>query len=179
MNQSDFTKLADRLRRLADLVETRGEKALRVASQWTQARHPNSVGAGDPDFTPDAPDKRDRLDPRRHARLVANFGRLDADVATLTGLILDTVPRAPDKARDGELDENEGWCKSCYRIGMFTPEHCHADGRVKHKALCSWCASFRTENGVLPPEALLRKRRDGKKITEADVAEALGRKKAS
>lgn len=175
MNATDLSKLADRLDRLAELVRTRGGKALTVAAEWTSARHPNTVGSGG-DVSFDR-DKRDRLDPRRHQRLVANFGRLDADVATLTGLILDTVPREPDKPRDDEC--GEGWCTSCWKVRLLSPEHTHTDGRVKHKGLCSWCASFKTANGVTPPESLLRKRRDGKKITEADVDQALGRKRAS
>lgn len=177
MNERDMTRLAERCRDLARHIEERGTTALRVAAQWTNPRHPDMVGAGDPDSEPQDRDKRDRLDPMRHARLVAGFGRIDAAVATLAWLILDTVPRAPDKPSDDDV--GEGWCSSCWRIRWLSPEHQHPDGRPKHKALCSWCASFKKAQGQLPPESLLRKRRDGRRISDADVARALGKARAS
>lgn len=165
MNDVDLSKLAERLDRLAELVRTRGRKALTVAAEWTSPRHPNAIGGG-PDFTTPR-DKLDKLDPLRHQRLVANFGRLDADVATLTGLILDTVPREPDKPRDDEVPE--GACENCWTDNRhFEP--------VSHYARsCRWCGDFKGDQGRYPPRALLRKRHAGQRVTTADVEKALGR----
>lgn len=165
MNEVDLAKLADRCERLAELIRTRGRKALTVAAEWANPRHPNSIGAGS-DIVGDR-DKRDRLDPLRHPRLVANFGRLDADVATLTGLILDTCPREPDKPRESEVPD--GACENCWTDNRhFEP--------VSHYArACRWCGDFKGDQGRYPPRALLRKRHAGQRVTTADVEKALGR----
>lgn len=165
MNERDMTRLAERCRDLARHIEERGTTALRVAAQWTNPRHPDSIGAGDPDSEPQDRDKRDRLDPMRHARLVAGFGRIDAAVATLAWLILDTVPQTPKPSTDCP----DGACRNCWL------DRRHYEPTAHYKDLCRWCGDFRSTEGRVPPLVLLRKRHAGQRVTTSDVEKALGR----
>lgn len=165
MNEVDLKKIADSGRRTCDLVEDRGLTALRRAHSWK-----NSSGVyvpPDPDAEGPGRDKLDRLDPIRHERLVAAHKAFDQAAATLRWLLLDTVPRTPDKPRDSDVPD--GACENCWTNRR------HFEPVAHYRACCRWCGDFKATEGRYPPLALLRKRHAGQRVTTADVERALGR----
>lgn len=75
----------------------------------------------------------------------------------------DTPPAGPMRV------ELELWCTSC-----LTADHCSP---IYRGAFCRWCYDFNLVEHQRPPAHLLKQRHQGIKITEAMVAEALGRKR--
>lgn len=65
---------------------------------------------------------------------------------------------------------DEIWCRSHLRFGMFEPVAATGrDGR------CDWCYRFWLAEGADPPQPLLDRRAQGKKILARDIDEALKR----
>jgi len=196
MNNEDLQRLADRLHKLADLVATRGIPALTTAALWRghmrAANYDPNTGPGlhhdtytDPDGTehvvaiphdPTGEASTTTADQRRHPDLVAAFKACDIVAANLTRLIINTAPKTTVSTDPDE--PGDGWCHSCYRDNRYMqPEDTHADGRIKHKNLCAWCAGFIKDYQRRPPIELLRQRHEGRRITTAAVADALKPKK--
>lgn len=54
------------------------------------------------------------------------------------------------------------WCVSCIRFEVREP-------RVGRRRHCAWCAAFRAEYGIDPPQALVELHAQGRRITQADI----------
>lgn len=164
MNDQDFDKLAQRSIDIAPVLRERGVQALRRSAAWRNTAHPMREGEG-------APTVRwsdlDKPDPLRHARIVAAVGAYDTAMATLNGLLLDTVPKKPEAARPEDCPE--GACMNCWL------DRRHFEPVSHYAQLCRWCGDFKATEGRCPPLALLRKRHAGQRVTTQDVERALGR----
>ena len=65
----------------------------------------------------------------------------------------------------------EGWCVSCFRDGGYHEPT--AEGVYRDR--CRWCADFSRAHGQEPPLVILRRRHEGRRITQSEVEQALGR----
>lgn len=188
MNQEDFDRLEDRGARCGELLAQRGVKALQIAHAWlgsTRAATLEPSASAIPEtfyelvagvwvehlaFKPNDPTGEadsTTVDQLRHARLVAAIGAWDTATSTLTNLLLETVPRAPDAPRENDCPD--GACTNCWLDNRyFEPS--------RAKGLCRWCGEFKAAERVLPPLRLLRWRHEGRRITKAEVDRVLGRK---
>jgi hypothetical protein len=63
------------------------------------------------------------------------------------------------------VDEST-WCTSCLRFNIHTP-------RSNQHKRCGWCRDFHAEHGMDAPEALVRQRAEGRRITTSDLAKHL------
>lgn len=172
MNEQDLGRIAENGQRAAELLTERGMRALTAAASWRNTQHPDTApDLGDLTITTADVDrdKRDKLDPFRHPRLVAAINAYSNAAATLTWLLLDTIPRTPDQPRPDEAPE--GACRNCWTDNQ------HFEPIDRFKDLCRWCGDFRANEGQLPPLALLQLRHQGRKVTTADVDRALGRRR--
>lgn len=186
MTPEDTLRLADRLRRTADLLHERGARAFDLAAAWKDnlraaSLEPSFGGSSDPTGTTAAA-RADRGvtplndDTLLHSRLKAAVGALDFDCGLVTNLVLQACPTPPKQKQD-DTGPGEGWCQSCYRNGRhLEPEATHRNGRVMYRGSCSWCWGFQSEHGQRPPVSLLKLRHTGRRITTRDVANALGKR---
>jgi hypothetical protein len=74
----------------------------------------------------------------------------------------------------------EGWCVSCWRDGGYRePVAVQPDGRRRYRDLCLWCGRFAAaHDDKRPPLSLVKARREGRRITERMVADALAAEEA-
>lgn len=191
MNQEDFDRLSERGGRCSELARTRGVKALSVAAEWRgnvrAANYDPSSGPGlrhdsywetDPStgelvehvvavpHDPTGEADSSTADQLRHARLVAAIGAFDQACATLTSLLIQTVPYAPKSHNEGPP---EGACENCWLDSRYFQPVEH------YKKLCRFCGDFKGSEGQVPPLRILRLRHEGRRITRADVDRALNR----
>ena len=97
--------------------------------------------------------------------LAAVYGALSA-LCDAAVLVSDIFARwAPSKqfvTKDVRESTRDLWCPN--------PAHGHALApRSGRSAYCSFCAGFRTANGVSPDETLCDRNHQGKYLTEADL----------
>ena len=69
------------------------------------------------------------------------------------------------KAAQGEC------CVSCALVGMHTLRDPKSNGQDTE--LCNWCSDFEKAHNRRPPRAILRMRREGKRVYQRDVEAAL------
>jgi hypothetical protein len=69
----------------------------------------------------------------------------------------------------------EGWCVSCWRDGGYRePVAIQPNGVRRFRDLCLWCGRFAAaHDGKRPPLSLVKARREGRRVTERMVADAL------
>lgn len=195
IGKADIGSVAERLRRIADRLDSTGSTTWDTMAAWRRGastasydpEHGGNRWEEDDDGTvwpvPSDPTGDTALGPRddlalpnyrRHlADIMRGLDHLEDDLNAGTPHILG---RLPDKDRLAEQAAEDGYCRSCYRAGRVVDQAMHKDGTVRFKGLCRWCHDFKQEYGQLPPGRLLHKRHSGQRITEADVAKALGRK---
>lgn len=186
MNEVDLGRLADRLRRCADVLERDGLSALRTAADWKGPLAATPYAPAGTGRTMLIDDERcaataveaaalepQTVDQLRQARLVSAIGVVDIGVASLTRLILSTAPQtriAPKDDGPGDM-----WCHSCHRDN----KHCQPIAeRFASKRECNFCGSFRQTYKRLPPLSILDAHHQGRRITTADVMRALAQERA-
>ena len=89
-----------------------------------------------------------------------------------------TPPEEPPAPKPEDL------CSNCLSYGANSPVGSEAQhvqrakrwGRSRiHPDLCDWCASFLESHGRRPPKVLVVKHKDGQRIYDRDVREAMSR----
>lgn len=173
----DLDRLAQRAERLGELLRDRGPHALNLARALRTHLRAATTNGGPrshdtPDPTGDTATTHADSDNLFGLRLESAISLADVAVAGLTNLLAGLTP--PPKAKHDPTNAPPGHCASCYRDNRHLEvEHRHADGRVKHKGLCAWCAGFLADYGQRPPVDLLTKRHRGGRITTGDISRAL------
>lgn len=178
--EEDFVRFAKRIRRGADLVEERGLRAaelVRLSESPLRASSGGRRSVGDhSDPTASAATSQADRDQDVTQQLDDLIAGADEAVGALTDFLAKTVPLPKIKPDD---PAPEGACASCWRAGKWwVSEHTHADGRVKHRGMCSWCAGFKATHGVQPPLELVEKRASSGgrgRVNEVDVRNALAK----
>jgi hypothetical protein len=139
----------------------------------------NTTGGGNPSITVKLEDGTTDTVPVRGVEAAVLSGRTDKatdDLAAAYGalsalcdaavLVSDIFARwAPSKqfvTKDVRESTRDLWCPN--------PAHGHALApRSGRSAYCSFCAGFRTANGVSPDDVLCDRNHQGKHLTEADL----------
>jgi len=111
-------------------------------------------------------------DHRRVLKLLALRTRTDRELVQVLLLYPPHAIRAERaKAAGGE------WCQSCYRDGQYHEpvsfRSARSGGEAYYSGRCRWCGAFRSEHRIDPPVRLLRLRHEGRRITVADVTDAI------
>lgn len=185
--------LATVLNRLAGRFAHEGESTLSTTRSWADTIRAASYGDdkgsnrwalidGELVPIPNDPTGDQAVDPdevaQLHQRLRALMRQLHSVAAEVEN-IMDQAspdPRKHPKRPDDKLDEDR-WCQSCKADrGYLEPVSTHDDGRIRYRGECRWCHDFKADTGRYPTPGLLRRRHAGFRITEADIATALGRK---
>lgn len=181
MTPEDLDRIATRLERTAELLRERGTLAVDLARRTRgHLRAANPSGGGrssigdhsDPTGSV-ASDDVDH-DALFETRLLAAINSASTAAGVLTDILATTIPLPKPPS---ETKAPSGSCQSCFRDkGYLEPEDTHADGRVRHRAACAWCAGFLRDYKRLAPVELLEKRHRGGRITTLDINQALSRK---
>ena len=117
-------------------------------------------------------------------RALAETYRAVGRLVALHGLLMPAQPKRPRTLREihaaGADVAREGWCRSCWRDEQhMTPITLRPTGEPYYRDRCAWCGEFVAAYGQEPPVAVLRKRHEGRRISEEDIARALQRTRSN
>lgn len=179
----------------AVLHRSQGELTWRRVGDWEDAKMPRPVeplsdeqderaraGRSEDDETR----RRDEAAAARYRSELATLtARQVADLGRLKALIAICNPQKPKALQRSDRTAAqviaEGSCPSCWRIGedvaiTLRPSRVPGEsGAPWYKDRCKPCGDWRSEYGQDKPLPILRKHAQGRRVTTADVAKALGR----
>ena len=204
MNQEDASRVAERLRELAELIETSLVRALSIAHGWAGNMKATSLQAnGTPqlwcweherDVT--ACQKAELGCSGEPMRPNDTTGEAGVDAAA--GFTVDARRHVSLVAQFGALDASSAGLAQLIKLtvpesrrslpapSLTAPEGaCRSCWRFKqnftptaegrYRDYCLWCGEFKASHGQEPPRALLEKRARGQRITTSDVERHLVR----
>ncbi len=176
-SDSDLDKIADALVRCATAIRERGAEALKLTRDW---QSPLSSGGGpgpkngvsDPTGNA-ATNLLERYSGPQfeHAALNLNLNAVHTAALNLHHQLLIVTKNGSRRVVD-PAEIPEGACRSCWRDNRhFEPVYAGV-----YKDGCRWCSEFLAEYAQLPPRALLVLHHQGRRISQAMVEKAVGKR---
>jgi len=190
-SRADLPRLGASCGVLGTLIEMKGQDAFDITGGWVpgpgSSPKPGTRGGGGADGDPEREDERKR---RAHAAKVhadLNEFHRDLDRVVQRGLRLYDVafPGHPAELRNKRTNDLDpvtsadvaaaGWCRSCWRNDQqMVPIEVNKRTSLRYyRDFCRFCGAFVGQHKIEPPLPILVKRHAGRRITEADIAEAL------
>lgn len=175
---------------LIDTWRAKAQKALTLdleamwtrTGEWAKPVLPSNGERGGGSSSPSDRDLEDRLGDRvasrYHAELRQILERQVNDMERLSRLREILFPPQPLKIAGKHMlaaqIATEGWCVSCWRNDRTcNPIALRPTGEPYYKDRCRPCGEWQAEYGQDPPMSILKLRHDGRRVTQADVDEAL------